>query len=83
MSDPQTTDFEEMLRPAVEAKLIEDILISGNHLANSLIAAKCMPDLQADYHSVLTTFGQPCADMWVAWKAIMDFSKWRRMENAA
>lgn len=75
------TTLGDQLEPAIEASLIEDILIGANHLASSLLAAKCYPDLQADYHSVLSTFGQPCADMWIAWKAIMDLSKYRRMQN--
>lgn len=51
------------------------ILTGGNHLANSLITANCWPDKQRDYWQVLDDFGQPCADMWIAWKAIMDARK--------
>lgn len=51
------------------------IFVGGNHLANSLIHAKCFPAEQRSYEQVLTDFGQPCADMWVCWKAIMDLRK--------
>lgn len=73
--------FEAQLRPAVEAKLTDDILIGGNHLASALIGYKCFPDLQGSYDTVLATFGQPCADMWVAWRAIMNLGKWRTAEG--
>lgn len=48
------------------------ILTGGNHLASSLINAGCFPAEQQNYEQVLKDFRQPCADMWVAWKAIMD-----------
>ena len=51
---------------------LDDILTGGNHLASSLIAANCFPAEQRSYEQVLRDFGQPCADMWIAWKAIMD-----------
>lgn len=54
------------------SNLPNDVLIGGNHLANALISLNCMPDKQVDYDSVLVKFGQPCADIWVCWKAIMD-----------
>lgn len=49
----------------------ESILIGGNHLASALVGLGCMPDKLADYFSVLRVHGQPCADMWACWKAIM------------
>ena len=48
------------------------VFVGGNHLANSLIAAKCFPAEQLSYEQVLKDFGQLCADMWIGWKAIMD-----------
>lgn len=57
------------------------ILTGGNHLASSLVAAKCFPDEQHDYWQVLSDFGQPCADMWICWKAIMDARSELKQEN--
>ena len=53
----------------------QDVLIGGNHLASSLIAAGLDPgdERTSTYESVLERFGQPAADMWVAWKAIMEW----------
>lgn len=51
---------------------LDAIIMGGNHLASSLIAANCFPSEQRSYDQVLRDFGQPCADMWVAWKAIVD-----------
>ena len=56
----------------MESDKISAILIGGNHLASSLIAANCFPSEQRSYEQVLADFGQPCADMWICWKAIMD-----------
>lgn len=56
----QTTNLEELakhLHPVVEAQIISDVLVGGNHLASSLLSAGCHPDLQADYDFVLSTFG--------------------------
>ncbi len=48
--------------------------IGGNHLASALITAGCHPSQcrEWSYDAVLERWGQPIADMWVAWKAIMD-----------
>jgi hypothetical protein len=48
------------------------LLIGGNHLASSLISYGCLPSDQIDYDQVLHTHGLLCADMWVAWRGIMD-----------
>jgi hypothetical protein len=53
----------------------ERVLIGGNHLANALIGiiGGNLPDYRrVDFSTVLEKFGQPAADMWVAWVAIMD-----------
>lgn len=59
----------------------DDILTGGNHLASSLIHAGCFPDEQRSYDQVLADFGQPCADMWIAWKAIIDARAELRQEK--
>jgi hypothetical protein len=47
------------------------ILIGGNHLANALIGTE-IPNNFANYQEALAAHGQPYADMWVCWRAIMD-----------
>jgi hypothetical protein len=49
------------------------ILVGGNHLANMLIGHYCYPDQQTSYEQVLRDFGPDCADVWICWKAIMDW----------
>jgi len=52
----------------------KNVLIGGNHLASALLGiADPAPYRNADYYTVLEKHGQPYADMWVAWKAIMNF----------
>jgi hypothetical protein len=63
-----------------EKTAIDAVMIGGNHLASALIGYVS----QAPWHdalaklrdwtygAILERFGQPVADMWVAWKAIMD-----------
>lgn len=77
---PETT-LEEQLKPAVEAAIIRDVLIGGNHLANLLAIAKCTAGIDEEYDDVLHDYGQPVADVWVAWKAIMALANWRRAEG--
>ena len=58
----------------------EQVMIGGNHLANALLryigGQPWHDDLAAlrewEFADVLERYGQPVADMWVAWKAIMD-----------
>ncbi len=56
----------------LDHQVYDKVLIGGNHLASSLIAYGCFPANQTDYDQVLHEHGLLCADMWVAWKAIMD-----------
>lgn len=58
-----------------EKNAIKNVMIGGNHLASALIGmiGGNLPDFRhANYDEILGRFGQPAADMWVAWKAIMD-----------
>jgi hypothetical protein len=56
------------------APALKQIGISGNHLASSLLnAGVAIPSCRDwTYDAVLDRYSQPYADMWVAWKAIMD-----------
>ncbi len=60
----------------------ERILIGGNHLASALLTAGMNPPdwRTSTYDAVLERFALPTADIWVAWKAIMD---WRDGREAA
>ncbi len=60
---------------------IEKILIGGNHLASALSTYGIYPPMHTSYDLVLEGFGQPTADMWVAWRAIMDLSEKLRGEG--
>lgn len=52
---------------------IKNVLIGGNHLASSLLQTDDPAKYRkSDYYNVLRKFDQPFADMWVAWKAIME-----------
>lgn len=51
---------------------MEKLFVAGNHLANVLIERKCFPAQQSDYEQVNRDHGMLCADVWVAWKAIME-----------
>jgi len=53
-----------------EWRAFEKILIGGNHLASSLIGIE-MPNNFTNYEDALKTHGQPYADMWIAWDAII------------
>ena len=52
----------------------ERILIGGNHLASALLAKGIFPasERKTSYDEFLRRYGQPWADIFVAWKAIMD-----------
>lgn len=63
MSEPNVT---------INRESYERVLIGGNHLASGLISCGCWPNEQRDYAQVLQEHGFLCADMWIAWKAVMD-----------
>lgn len=49
------------------------ILVGGNHLASVLCAIAIPPTaIHGGYDEALERFGQPYADIWICWKAIMD-----------
>lgn len=58
----------------ISEEALKAVGIGGNHLASALINAGCHPSQCRawSYDAVLERWGQPVADMWVAWKAIMD-----------
>jgi len=76
-----SAELEKGLKPLVEAALIKDVLVAGNHLATLLATAKCDADAEEKYDDVLHDYGQPVADVWVAWAAIMALAKYRHMEG--
>lgn len=51
---------------------MEELFTAGNHLANVLMRRKCFPDEQTDYEQVQHDHGSLCADVWIAWRAIMN-----------
>ncbi len=57
------------------------ILIGGNHLAAALIAHKINPEAWISYDEIRMGCGQPWADIWVAWKAIMDSRNETQRDN--
>ena len=59
-------------KPASPETTLERLFIGGNHLASSLLSYGCHPAEQTSYDQVLGQHGLLCADMWVAWRAIMD-----------
>lgn len=77
--DEKTAIFRKTLPEIDLAKEIEEdkrkkqLLIAGNHLANALIGLGVFPSEQESYDQVLSDFGHLRADIWVAWKAIMDY----------
>lgn len=58
----------------VPAYAVEDVLIGGNHLASALISLNVDPAQlrESTYQAVAKEHGPLAADMWAAWKAIMD-----------
>ena len=52
-----------------------DVLIGGNHLANCLLLSGMDPasERHSTYGEVLTKYGQPSADIWAGWRAIMNW----------
>lgn len=51
---------------------IEKVMIGGNHLASYLLGHNCDPVRYDSYEQVQSLCNQDCADVWVAWRAIMD-----------
>lgn len=49
-----------------------EILILGNHVANALIGMGGLPNDYKTYTEALEARGQPYADFWCAWSAIME-----------
>jgi hypothetical protein len=60
----------------VPRELAAGVTIGGNHLASALHLLGMAPAewRLATYDAVLTQFGQPVTDIWVCWKAIMDWT---------
>lgn len=54
---------------------IEQLFISGNHLASVLLSRDILPGEYAYANQVGKRHGIEAMDIWIAWKAIMDFSK--------
>ena len=79
-TEVRRADKPILLIAAERWPLIQAVMIGGNHLASALIEfvsrAPWHDDLANMRHwsfdRVLHRFGQPVADMWVAWKAIID-----------
>lgn len=56
---------------------VYNVLIAGNHLASTLISMIGMPYEYSSYDEVLEKHFQPAADIWIAWKRIMELrDKW-------
>lgn len=53
-------------------KLPKTILTGANHLAIYMVNRHPPITLNSTYEQVLADHGQPYADIWVCWKAIMD-----------
>jgi len=74
------SEHKETIRAALQRPepsegddLIKNVLIGGNHLASALIGTADPAQYRnAGYYDVLEKHGQPYADMFVAWKAIMN-----------
>jgi hypothetical protein len=58
-------------REAVTPTMARAILIGGNHLASAIMAVRD-PATLVTYDEALAKVGQPFADLWVAWRAIID-----------
>lgn len=62
----------------VQDMLISDVLTGGNHLASAMIGGGVHPTMYHSYAEVLEECGQPFADMWAAWRSIMNLAEYRR-----
>lgn len=52
------------------SKALQGVLVGGNHLASAMLS-ECPPTNFKNYEQALKAQGQPYADMWAAWSAIM------------
>jgi hypothetical protein len=57
---------------SIPFSVYDHLMIGGNHLASTLASVGCVPNEQHDDDQVLHQHGMLCADLWVAWRAIMD-----------
>jgi phage-related protein len=58
-------------QPAPDDRLAQ-VMIGGNHLASAMQRIGFFPNEVESYDEALNVIGQNFADMWIAWKAIMD-----------
>lgn len=68
----QQVAHQEAAKPAAEGALEKNVLIGGNHLASALMFI-ADPLRVGNYDEALELHGQPYADMWIAWKRIMEW----------
>lgn len=63
--------------------LVDLVLTGGNHLASALIGQGIDPAFErhTDYWAFLERHGQPWADIFVAWRAIMELSEDERNKH--
>jgi len=56
-------------------QLPKEIGIGGNHLASAMLSEGIYPaaERHTSYDDFLERYGQPWADIFIAWKAIMDW----------
>jgi hypothetical protein len=59
-------------QPDDRSQAFHNVLVGGNHLADYLISAGCIPSNYRSEDEVRQHHGISLADIWVAWKAIMD-----------
>lgn len=81
---PVIDDLTTILREHMalrDGPLINKTMIGGNHLASVLLGMGIDPPTQDTYEQVQKDHGQLAADIWVAWKAIMDLAVYRRQLN--
>jgi hypothetical protein len=56
----------------IVARYCDKVSIGGNHLASALIRLGCYPESYRSYEQVLEYCGEAQADIWLAWKAIIE-----------
>lgn len=61
--------YDALVRDALRWR---KLIIGGNHLASALIEHGIHPTDWVNYDQIIERFGQPWADIWIAWKGIMD-----------
>ena len=68
---------QKLIEQAVSAEAkppqCRKVLIGGNHLASMLINSGCDPGQFQSFNEVQEKFGIGIADVWICWKAIMEF----------